>query len=309
VNDEVLLPETLLGLFRERLGTLYGEREILQMFRMLLQHTQGWGPAELHMNMRRPVEEGRAFLLDALEQLTRGRPVQYIIGVTGFRDLELKITEAALIPRPETEELADLVIRENRQREYQRFSVLDIGTGSGCIALALKNTFRHAEIDAIDHSRAALDLAAENALRLGLHIRLFQADILDPADTRRLPGYDLIVSNPPYVTESEKKSMRPNVLAYEPPEALFVPDDDPLRYYRAIGKFALRHLVRPGAVYLEINERFGSETVRLMTSLGFEKVGVHRDLHGKDRFVACEAKTAMRDISYWMVDKDLPEPT
>jgi release factor glutamine methyltransferase len=302
-------PEKLLILYRESLSALYSEKEITGLLRILFRHLRGWNAAELHLRMADPLADDVPFLLDVLEQLARGKPIQYIIGVSGFRDLELRVSEAVLIPRPETEELVDLVIRENLQKKLQRFAVLDIGTGSGCIALSLSRAFPFADIDGLDLSAEALEVAGWNAAQLQCPVRFLHLDILDPSARQSLSGYDLIVSNPPYVTESEKRAMHGNVLEYEPPAALFVPDGDPMKYYKAIAVFAWEHLIRPGTLYVEINEHFGREVSALFASCGLEKVTIHKDLNGKDRFVSASARSLMKDTSYWMVDKEQPDLT
>lgn len=302
-------PEKLQNLFRETLSPLYSRSEITGLLRILFRHLRGWNAAELHLKMGEPLDDDGPFLMDAMEQLARGKPIQYIIGVAGFRDLELRVSEAVLIPRPETEELVELVIRENLQKKLQRFAVLDIGTGSGCIALSLRRAFPYADIDGLDLSGEALEVAGWNAVQLQCPVRFLKRDILDPLARQSLGGYDLIVSNPPYVTESEKATLHNNVVGYEPPAALFVPDDDPVKYYQAIGDFAREHLIRPGTVYVEINERFGRQVSSLFASFGLERVTIHKDLNGRDRFVSASARTSMKDTSYWMVDKDLPDLT
>ena len=305
-KNESSVKKILDGMRRDLSG-LYPERELDQILYMLVRHLTGWNKADLALKGNTiPGPDLADVLKVATEELRRFRPIQYIIGSTTFLGAELKVRPGVLIPRPETEELAALVIAENRQKEYQEFHFLDIGTGSGCLAIVLKKAFPYAKAEALDISAEALGTAAENALQNGAEIRFRKIDILDAANAAALPGYHLIVSNPPYVTDSERAGMRANVLEFEPAGALFVPDADPLLFYRAIGLFAWRHLVRPGQLYVEINERFGMEVKTLLQSFGFEKVELLRDLRGKDRFVRAEAKHVMADTSYWMVDKHLP---
>jgi release factor glutamine methyltransferase len=295
---------------KKDLSGLYEEREIDQMAAILFRHFTGWNRAEMVVRGEERAEDVLVEKIStAVEELKSFRPIQYIIGMTSFRDLELIVRPGVLIPRPETEELVGLVIAENSHLQLQEFSVLDIGTGSGCIAIALKKMFSYARVDALDISPEALGIAAGNAELNNTEVRFIELDILNEKASGTLPGYQLIVSNPPYVTGSERREMKANVTVYEPPEALFVPDDDPLLFYRAIGIFAIRHLVRPGNLYFEINERFGPEVKKMMLSLGFDRAEVIRDLSGKDRFVRAEAKHTMSDTSYWMVDKQLPRPT
>lgn len=292
---------------RKDLSGLYSDREIDQMASALFRHYAGWNRAEVVLRGEESVKGDLAEkIAAATRELKHFRPLQYIIGVTSFLGLELKVSPGVLIPRPETEELAGMIIAENRQQELQEFSILDIGTGSGCIAIALKKNFAFARVDALDVSPAALGIAAENAGLNRAEVNFIELDILDPVTANTLPGYQLIVSNPPYVTDSEKPEMRENVSGFEPHEALFVPDRDPLLFYRAIGGFAFKHLVKPGTLYLEINERFGPDVKKMMLGFGFDRVEVIRDLSGRDRFVRAEAKYIMADTSYWMVDKQLP---
>jgi release factor glutamine methyltransferase len=305
-KDPVTIKKIIYDLKKDLSG-LYDEREIDQLSGILFRQFTGWNRVEIKLRGEEQAEDGLAEKISAAgKELKNFRPIQYIIGMTSFRDLELNVRPGVLIPRPETEELVGLIITENSHLQLQEFSVLDIGTGSGCIAIALKKKFSYACVDAVDISPAALGIAAGNAALNSTEVRFMELDILDEKASGTLPGYQLIVSNPPYVTESERQEMKANVTFHEPREALFVPDADPLLFYRSIGRFAIRHLVRPGNLYFEINERFGPEVKKMMLSLGFDRAEVIRDLSGKDRFIRAEAKYTMSDTSYWMVDKQLP---
>jgi release factor glutamine methyltransferase len=213
--------------------------------------------------------------------LRKGKPIQYILGETTFYNCTIKVNSATLIPRPETEELVDLIIKENKGFSG---SLIDIGTGSGAIAIALALNLPGSSVTGSDISEKALATAEENNKINHTEVTFIRDDIFIS-----VPGkygqYDILVSNPPYVRESEKMLMSENVLGFEPHTALFVPDDDPLRYYSAILRFAENILPKGGRLYFEINEALGSETASLVASFGFSGVTVIRDLNGKNRFI------------------------
>jgi release factor glutamine methyltransferase len=188
-----------------------------------------------------------------------------------------------LIPRPETEELVHWILEDHKNRK--ELKVLDIGTGSGCIALALGKLLDHPYITAIDISKTALKIAGRNFIRHQIDTELLEIDILDRLQWPDRDKYDIIVSNPPYVRNSEKQEMHPNVLRHEPANALFVDDADPLLFYRAIGEFARKNLAPGGRLYFEINEKFGMETVELMQGFGFQNIELKRDMQGKHRML------------------------
>jgi release factor glutamine methyltransferase len=218
-----------------------------------------------------------------LDRLLQHEPVQYVLGRAHFYGFDLYVTPAVLIPRPETEELVDLIIKENRLR--QELQVLDIGTGSGCIPLALATHLPAARVYGLDVSAKALAVARQNATNHQVTVEWLQADILQEATGLPVNSLDIIVSNPPYVLEGEKKWMRQNVLAHEPHLALFVPNADPLLFYRCIATEAKR-LLRPyGLLYFEINEQHGKELAHCLEMQGYQEVRVLPDLFGKDRFV------------------------
>lgn len=263
---------------RRALAPLYDEREALQIARMVATELGGITLTQLL------TEPDQALTIDRLDtriaELAAGRPVQYVLGHTEFYGLELLVREGALIPRPETEELIRWIV-DNPHPEAP--AVLDIGTGSGCIALALARELPGAQVTAVDLSEEALAIARENARRHAAAIDFRREDALGDL----LPGaaecFDLIVSNPPYVPQSERALMRDNVLHYEPAAALFVPDDDPLRFYRAIARHA-RRLLRPGGrLYFEIHENYARQMGDMLAEEGFPQSVVRRDLNDKNR--------------------------
>jgi release factor glutamine methyltransferase len=302
-NSQVTL-KNIITLFKHNLSHLYPDQEIMQFVTFLAEEYLGWSKAMVHGNFNTYIEPGTSEIFNkALIELKRGVPIQYIIGKAWFDELIFKVTPDVLIPRPETEELLQLVIRENSGKTYQEFSILDIGTGSGCLAVSLKRAFPHARVSAMDKSAGALSIARENAHLHNTDITFLLLDILDRSRWPDSGEYDVIVSNPPYVLRSEQALMHRNVVDHEPDEALYVPDEDPLLFYRTITEFAWKKISRPGTLYFEINEKFGEEVKRLVQSAGFEKAGVVRDFQQKDRFVKAEARNIMLDSSYWYADK------
>lgn len=268
---------------RKHLKGLYPEEEINSFIYLLFEAYCGLSKTELLAGKREYINESELLLLyDAVKALEQHKPIQYILGKTTFYGLEFKVTPAVLIPRPETEELVELILKEYKNNN--RLNILDIGTGSGCIAVALKKNLPGCEITAIDISDEALAIARQNANKNGVDVNFRLADILNENQSRELGAYDIIVSNPPYVLESEKSTMQLNVLNYEPDSALFVPDTDPLRYYEAIFRFALRQ-PNNTKIYVEINESMGAELITTATNNGLSDVAVLKDLNQKDRFL------------------------
>ena len=222
----------------------------------------------------------------AVNKILKNIPLQYVLGKAWFMDMEFEVNESVLIPRPETEEMVSLILKSSAQNEsFQNFKILDIGTGSGCIAISLKKHIPQSIVSAVDISATAIALAKHNALINDIQVNFLNADILDSSQWDNLPECNLIVSNPPYVTESEKLLMKPNVLEYEPHTALFVPDDDPLLFYRCIKDFAKNRLVNGGAIWLEINEGYGQEVLSLFDENWFTERELLKDMFGKYRFV------------------------
>ncbi|MFA5417287.1 MAG: peptide chain release factor N(5)-glutamine methyltransferase [Bacteroidales bacterium] len=217
----------------------------------------------------------------AVKELKQHTPIQYIVGEVSFLNLVLKVTPAVLIPRPETEELVDWILRIE---SFQHQRILDIGTGSGCIALAIKKEFPLSKVFGYDQSEAALTIARENALLNQLDVDFFKADMFQ-SHIIGLEPMDVIISNPPYVLEAEKALMKTNVHDYEPHTALFVANDAPLTYYEAILQQAILLLNQGGRIYFEINESMGNEMVQLMVNYGYWDVQLRNDLNNKPRFI------------------------
>ncbi len=228
-------------------------------------------------------------LLSILNDLQIGKPIQHILAEAHFYGAVFSVNEHVLIPRPETEELVDWIISDNRSQfsvnSNHKISILDIGTGSGCIPITLKKHLPKAEVSALDVSAHAITVAKHNAERLGEQIRFIEADILT---FRSEEKFDIIVSNPPYIRDLEKADMHHNVLVYEPHLALFVRNENPLIFYKAIAEFAKTNLKPNGQLYFEINEYLGKETVEMLKDKGFVNIELRQDMQGKDRMVSAE---------------------
>jgi len=217
-----------------------------------------------------------------VKELKQHRPLQYILGETLFYGLTFLVNEYVLIPRPETEELVDLIVKENGGRPLH---ALDIGTGSGCIAIALKKNLPLSVITGVDISEDAVAMAMQNATRNNVLVTFGKMDILKPTGLQMGGDFDIIVSNPPYIMLSEKDAMEANVKDYEPHLALFVTNEDPLLYYTHIVKFAFLHLNNGGKIYFEVNREKGKEVGRLLSSAGYKEIRILKDMQGVDRFV------------------------
>jgi release factor glutamine methyltransferase len=224
--------------------------------------------------------------VSSVELLKQMMPIQYIIGKTFFYDTDIFVDENVLIPRNETEELVQWIINDQKNIPLNANPVIfDICTGSGCIAVVLKKSIPGSVVTACDISEKALMVARRNAQNNSTEINFYAMDILQPA--KHNEKYDIIVSNPPYVTEKEALFMQPNVLRYEPREALFVPDASPLLFYDALAEFAFSHLKEKGKLYVEINENYPWELIGLLSEKGFTDIECHKDIHGKARFIRC----------------------
>lgn len=222
-------------------------------------------------------------LFEALSKLKLQKPIQHILGETEFYGLPLKVNEHVLIPRPETEELVSWILKDVKLLKAPGPKILDIGTGSGCISISLAKKIRQAVVTAMDISRDAIKIARENAKLNGVEVEFIQADVLS---LDQLPGqYDIIVSNPPYVRESEKSGIKANVLENEPHLALFVKDEAPLVFYKKIAKLAVDNLRPGGSLYFEINQYLGDQTKTLLENMGFAPVLLRKDMYGNDRMI------------------------
>jgi len=237
------------------------------------------------------IESEISYLNNILERLLKHEPVQYVLGIADFCGLKFKVDKNVLIPRPETEELVYLAKKYlksiNQKSTNQKSRILDIGTGSGCIAISLKKNIPDAEVFATDISEEALNVAKENARINHVEINFFQDDILNSKIVNQKSKFKIIVSNPPYITEKEKALMDKNVLEFEPQQALFVADDDPLKYYKAIAQFAKINLKENGKLFLELNEQFACQTSELLAQVGFANIQIINDMQGKERFIWC----------------------
>lgn len=263
------------------LKDFYPESETKAFARLLLEKVAGWTLADiLTQNELELTEEQTIFLHQAIVRLKEHEPIQYILGETEFCGIRLWIDNRVLIPRPETTELIEWITNTVHQKSL---SILDIGTGSGCIAIALAHKFPLAKVSAFDISLDALHTAHENAELNHVLLHLFHINILKTNNWDE--NFDLIVSNPPYVMDAERQGMEPQVVDFEPGIALFVPDNDPLIFYRHIGQFAAAHLNSGGQLFFEINQALGKQTVHLLQELGFKNVELRKDIAGNDRMI------------------------
>ena len=260
----------------------YPAEEINSFFNRLTESYLGMSRLELALDQDRDFNEGEEQRFEeALERLKKFEPLQYILGETEFFGLNFKVQEGVLIPRPETEELVAWIMEEFKNADGN-IRILDIGTGSGCIAISLAKNLPNSEVTAIDFSKIALEVAKENAALNEVDLKLIEANILN---AERLPEkYDIIISNPPYVRELEKAEMQPNVLNFEPDSALYVEDQDPLIFYSKITKLAKANLGNAGTLYFEINQYLGSETEQLLKNHGFQ-TELRKDMFGNYRML------------------------
>ena len=271
------------------LSHLYTVDEIKQLYYLLIADRKGWSRTHYLLNRGAVLgEDDAVWLRSCLSDLQTAKPVQYVLGHAWFMGMKLSVSPAVLIPRPETEELVQLLI-DLHNANPSPLRIIDIGTGSGCIAIALKKALPHAHVYALDVSADALQLAQQNAAEQSTPIDFVLADILEWEvifqDNQR---FDIVVSNPPYITEDEQKDMHPNVLTHEPHLALFVAGKAPLLFYDHIAAFAQKHLLPNGGLYFEINRMYGKETSDLLRKKGFSDVQIHHDIHGAQRMVSAK---------------------
>ncbi|WP_413668172.1 peptide chain release factor N(5)-glutamine methyltransferase [Mucilaginibacter sp. Mucisp86] len=276
--------------YRQQINGVYDTNETEAVTLLVVAEVTGLSRASIKAFPEKElVAEQAAQIKNILTELKTGKPIQYIFGVTEFYGLPFKVNHYVLIPRPETEELVEWIIEGERLKvKGERFSVLDIGTGSGCIAISLKKNLSNADVSAIDISEGALQTAKENALLNKVEVNFIHANILNIDPGNGITKYNIIVSNPPYVTLEDKKQMHSNVTDFEPHTALFVPEHDPLVFYRAIANFALKSLMDNGLLYFEINENLGNETVQLLADKGFKNIELRKDMSGRDRMIKAQ---------------------
>ncbi len=275
----------IMALFHEELDTLYGSGETGVFIGMLFEAFLGWDKVRLLTSKEQTVDQSDLLRFHwALEDLKRYRPIQHIIGCTEFCGCRIAVSPDVLIPRPETEEIVNWVVNQFSTLNSQ-LSILDLCTGSGCIAIALKKALPAADVTAVDISSAALEIARQNAQNNGVDVNFVQTDILNSQFSILNSQFSIIISNPPYVRESERAQMQRNVLDYDPALALFVPDDDPLRFYRAIAAIARQHLAEDGMLVVEINEALADETAALFREHAFSPA-IHTDFRGKQRWIS-----------------------
>lgn len=266
---------------RQSLRDIYPPEELKALTMMICCDMLGFDPLDIYLGKDMILSECKERELEnIIFRLQKNEPIQYIRGFAEFGGRKFKVAPGVLIPRPETAELVDWVVNENPGAHH----LLDIGTGSGCIAISLDKKLPDAEVEAWDISEEALAIARKNNDALEARVRFLQRDVLAD-DWEKIPSFDVIVSNPPYVTEMEKNEMDANVLEWEPGLALFVPDEDPLRFYNRIVRLGSELLLPGGKLYFEINQVYGQETAHILEMNQYRDVRVIKDIFGKDRIV------------------------
>lgn len=270
--------------FFSELSNVYPETEIQSFFTILVEYKLHLSRIQLALEHNFELDnDDFEFLQNALLKLKNQIPIQYIVGETAFYGLIFKVDKNVLIPRPETEELVEWILHNHKNEQF--INILDIGTGSGCIAISLAKNLPNATVSALDISDEALNVAKNNAEINQVTVEFIQADILKIEKLEN--NFDIIVSNPPYVRELEKAQMQQNVLSNEPHIALFVENENPLLFYDKIAELAKKYLTQNGVLYFEINQYLGSETVDLLKSKGFKNVEIKKDIYSVDRMVKC----------------------
>ncbi len=290
-----MTPQSVSGFYKDivlRMKVLYSVDEAHAMADRLFEHYLNLSPSQRVLTGSEPVPDDKLNSIElSVSELLKQLPLQYVTGTAYFMDMEFLVNPSVLIPRPETEEMVCLILNQfSPKTGDQPLQILDIGTGSGCIAISLKRNMPGSIVTAVDISLPAIETATANAKQNEVVIDFAGIDILDRNQWEKLPVFDLIVSNPPYVTHSEKQLMQPNVLDNEPHTALFVPDDDPLLFYREITMLAMFKLAKSGSVWFEINEAFGEEVLALFDPDFYSEKRLINDMSGKHRFVMAKKK-------------------
>jgi release factor glutamine methyltransferase len=275
----------LLAFVNKSISTIYDSDEAGQIASWLLEERLNKSRIQLLTQAEEHVDESLINQIkNDTEALLSFKPIQQILGFAYFYESKILVNEHTLIPRPETEELVDLIINNNKTKTLLK--ILDIGTGSGCIPISLKKHFKDAQVVALDISTDALSIAKKSAILNNVQIEFVEADILSDKSSLSISDFDIIVSNPPYIKLDEKEQMKNNVLLHEPHLALFVYDEDALLFYRKIIDFAIKNNTKSFQIYFEINEELGKDVIELLTQKGFEESTIHKDLQGKDRMVS-----------------------
>lgn len=277
-------------IYHKELDAIYGKNEVESFFFLCTEHYLNVPRIQLTLEPEFTFTKSETdTFFEVLQYLKQQKPIQYILGETEFYGLKFKVNEHVLIPRPETEELVDWIIKtHSEQSEESQIKILDVGTGSGCIAISLAKNLPNTKIYALDVSEKALVVARKNAKINNVDIEFVEVDILNEAswglEFKNLE-FDTIVSNPPYVRNLEKAEIKPNVLDNEPHLALFVEDENPLQFYKAITKVAVKNLKPKGQLFFEINQYLGGETKQLLVDSGFKNVELRKDLNANDRML------------------------
>lgn len=274
----------IVNYYSSELSEVFTEGEVRQILRVVFSHFLSFSPNELPLHYEDRVGESELLKLHfAFKDLKKQRPLQYVLGKAAFMDLDFFVKEGVLIPRPETEELVQWILDTYSSEDEP--SILDIGTGSGCIPICLAHYLPKSKVSSVDVSAEALQIAQKNASDNKVEVEFYEKNALDSEVMESLAMFDCIVSNPPYVRNMEKKLMQQNVLGYEPDLALFVEDDDPLLFYRHIAVFAEKHLKPNGKLFFEINEAFEDEMLQLIKGLTFSDCEIRKDFRGKPRML------------------------
>lgn len=271
---------------RKELAGIYAKGEIESLIFLIFEKLKGYSRTQfLLANEEKFSNDDRNEIGKIIARLKNHEPIQYILGITEFYGLPFYSVPGVLIPRPETEELVQWIIQENK---HLKSSILDIGTGTGCIAISLQKNIPQSTVFACDISSVCIETAQRNSKLNASKVSVFEYDILNNTPEISIPKLDFIVSNPPYIRETEKSLMEKNVLDYEPELALFVADENPLIFYERIADFSRIHLKNRGRLYFEINEAFGTECCDMLQEKGFSEIVLKKDIHGKDRMIGCQ---------------------
>ena len=278
-----MLLKEIKDIYHKELDESYAKEEVESMFYLMIEHFLGLERFILAIDPGIVItKDEEQYMFEGLSKLKNEQPIQYVLGETTFMDLKIMVNESVLIPRPETEELVNWVL-EDIENLDDNLKIIDIGTGSGCIAISLSKLKPNLKVTAMDISNSAIEVAEKNALKNNVDIEFIQADILKIPSLKE--NYDIIVSNPPYVREMEKDKMHNNVLKNEPYLALYVPNEDPLLFYRPLAKLAKNSLTPKGVLYMEINQYLGEEVKEVLEESGFAEIELRKDIFGNDRMI------------------------